>query len=104
MTDLLKLILGVLASLFRSEHCWRRRKIWSCGSKSMCFAGRHQSGRTSTILIVFCLFGAIARRRPEIIFYESIELVPLQLGSDLCVYQKPYPCFDEVTESPKLAE
>jgi len=34
MTDLLKLILGVLASLFRSEHSWRRRKIWSCGSKS----------------------------------------------------------------------
>ena len=52
MTDLLKLILGILASLFRSEHCWRR-KILSCGSKSMCFAGRHQSGRTSTILIVF---------------------------------------------------
>jgi Isochorismatase family len=35
MTDLLKLILSILASLFRSEHCWRR-KIWSCGSKSMC--------------------------------------------------------------------
>ena len=66
MTDLLKLILGVLASRFlRREYRWKR-KTWSCANRSMCFAGEHRGDRTSTIRIVFYLFGSIAGFRPSL--------------------------------------
>jgi hypothetical protein len=64
MTDLFKLILGILASRFKAEQRWKR-KTWSCGNRSMCFACERRSDRTSTIRIVFYLFGSVAgfRRR-----------------------------------------
>ena len=44
MKDLFKLILGVLASLFKSRASWKR-KSWSYGNRSMCFAGGHRNDR-----------------------------------------------------------
>jgi hypothetical protein len=49
----------------RREQRWKR-KTWSCGNRSMCFAGERQSDRTSTIRIVFYLFGSIAGFRPSL--------------------------------------
>src|SRR5664279_3385152 len=65
MTDLFRLILGILASRFKEEQRWKR-KTWSCGKRSMCFAGECRSDRTSTIRIVFYLFGSIAGFRPSL--------------------------------------
>ena len=59
MIDLFKLILGVLASLFRSR-AKLEQKSWFYGNRSMCFADGRRNDRTSTIPIVFCLFGFIA--------------------------------------------
>src|ERR1700729_2770583 len=63
MTALFKLILGIWLRASRREQRWKR-KIWSCGNRSMCFAGERRSDRTSTIRIVFYLFGSIAGFRP----------------------------------------
>src|SRR5258708_3067667 len=65
MTDLFKLIFGILASRFRREQRWKR-KTWSCGNRSMCFAGERRSDRISTIRIVFYWFGSIAGFLPSL--------------------------------------
>src|ERR1017187_8413958 len=63
MKDLFKLILGILASLFKSR-AKLEQKSWFYGNRSMCFAGGHRNDRSSTIPIVFCLFGSIAGSPP----------------------------------------
>jgi hypothetical protein len=52
MTDLFKLILGILASRLKAGQRWKR-KTWSCGNRPMSFACERRSDRTSTIRIVF---------------------------------------------------
>src|SRR4030081_2285235 len=49
----------------RREQRWKR-KTWSCGDRSMCFAGERRSDPTSTIRIVFYLFGSIAGFLPSL--------------------------------------
>ena len=68
MMDLFKLILGVMASLFKSR-AKLEAEILILGNRSTCFAGGHRNDGTSTIPIVFCLVGCItgsqARSSPE---------------------------------------
>ena len=63
MTDLLKLILGVLASLFRSRATLEAENLVLRQQVNV-FAGECRSDRTSTIRIAFYLFGSIAGFRP----------------------------------------
>jgi hypothetical protein len=70
MTDLFKLILGILASRFKREQRWKR-KTWSCGNRSMCFAGERRSDRTSTITDRF-LFVWLYRGFPSVLEVVAI--------------------------------
>ena len=58
MKDLFKLILDVLASLFKSR-AKLEAEILILRQQITCFAGGHRNDGTSTIPIVFCLFGFI---------------------------------------------
>jgi hypothetical protein len=60
MKDLFKLILGVLTLLFKSRA--KLAEILILRQRSMCFAGGHRNDGTSTIPIVFCLFGLVPLR------------------------------------------
>src|SRR5258708_19503174 len=81
MTALLKLILGWLRAS-RREQRWKR-KTWSCGNRSMCFAGERRSDRTSTIRIVFYLFGSIAGFRPSLRWLRLLGRRPSFAGTVL---------------------
>jgi hypothetical protein len=61
MKDLFKLILGVLTLLFKSR-AKLEAQILILRQRSMCFAGGHRNDDTSTIPIVFCLFGLVPLR------------------------------------------
>jgi hypothetical protein len=61
MKDLFKLILGVLTLLFKSR-AKLEAEILILRQRSMCFAGGHRNDGTSTIPIVFCLFGLVPLR------------------------------------------
>jgi hypothetical protein len=63
MTDLFKLILGILALRFKARATLEAENL-VLRHRSMCFAGERRSDRTSTIPIVFYLFGSIAGFRP----------------------------------------
>ena len=65
MTDLFKLILGILASRFKARATLEAENL-VLRQRSMCFAGERRSDRTSTIRIVFYLFGSIAGFRPSL--------------------------------------
>ena len=56
----------------RREQRWKR-KTWSCGNRSMCFAGERRSDRTSTIRIVFYLSGSIAGFRPSLRWFSIVR-------------------------------
>ena len=64
MMDLFKLILDVLASLFKSR-AKLEAEILILRQQITCFAGGHRSDRISTIPIVFCLFGFITGFPPS---------------------------------------
>ena len=73
MREMCRLIWLALIGSFRlrtsleAENLIRwKRKTWSWGNRSMCFAGERPSDRTSTILFVFYLFGSIAGFRPSL--------------------------------------
>jgi hypothetical protein len=52
----------------------------SCGNTSMCFAGERRSDRTSTIRIVFDLFGSIAGFRPSLRLVAIVRPETIILG------------------------
>jgi hypothetical protein len=62
MTDLFRLIFGILASRFKARATLEAENLVL--NSSMCFVGERRSDRTSTIRIVFYLFGSIAGFRP----------------------------------------
>src|SRR5258708_7403593 len=65
MTDLFRLILGILASRFKARATLEAENL-VLRQQVMCFAGERRSDRTSTIPIVFYLFGSIAGFRPSL--------------------------------------
>src|SRR5258708_3680038 len=65
MTDLFKLIFGILASRFKARATLEAENL-VLRHRSMCFAGERRSDPTSTIRIVFYLFGCIASFRPSL--------------------------------------
>jgi hypothetical protein len=69
MTDLFRLILGILASRFKARATLEAENLVR-GNSSMCFVGERRSDRTSTIRIVFYLFGSIA----GIDFLEGVKV------------------------------
>src|ERR1700729_3329585 len=66
MTDLIRLILGILVSRFKARATLEAENLVLRQQRSMCFAGERRSDRTSTIRIVFYLFGSIAGFRPSL--------------------------------------
>jgi hypothetical protein len=65
MTDLFKLILGILASRFKARATLEAENL-VLRQQSMCFADKCRSDRTLTIRIVFYLFGSIAGFRQSV--------------------------------------
>src|SRR5258708_3503122 len=81
MTDLFKLILGILASRFKARATLEAENL-VLRQRSMCF-GERRSDRTSTIRIVFYLFGSIAGFRPSLRWLRSSGRRPLFAGTVL---------------------
>src|ERR1700744_2375827 len=80
MTDLFKLILGMLASRFKARATLEAENL-VLRHRSMCFAGERQSDRTSTTRIVFYLFGSIAGFRPSLRWLRSSGRRPSFAGT-----------------------
>jgi hypothetical protein len=88
MTDLLKLILGVLASLFRSEHSWRRRKIWSCGGDGDQSANAATAANAKNIRIWAVGGSALKHLQNNL---DKLDLVPSQRKSARVNRRGPHP-------------